>query len=240
MADDHPDLQRLLDTSYLDEAFDVTGLSLDPTGFRYGLGPEHFPALIEPRFHDADRARSWLQDDSPVLAVHIADATHVYPIELMLQHEVVNDVVGGQPIFAAYCVLAELGAVYHRRIGDATLTFAVSGYTYASPEGGPNAFVLWDRETRSLWWPPRGTAVSGPLRGRHLPVLAEELWAQTTWGAVRRTHPDARVLTPGQTVRTRVADWPRLAAEDLPPESPRPPPLAPVWGANDRLESTDD
>ena len=30
-------------------------------------------------------------------------------------------------------------------------------------------FVLWDRDTESLWWPLAGTAVSGPMIGRPLP-----------------------------------------------------------------------
>ena len=60
-------------------------------------------------------------------------------MKLLRRHEVVNDEVGGTPVFAAYCILADLGAVYDRPQGDHTFTFAVSGYTYA------------DSDTRGGW-----------------------------------------------------------------------------------------
>ena len=215
--------------------FDITTFRLNPANLRYGLGREAFPALIEPTFISADEADASLNPEAPVLAVHIEDEVRVYPIELLTHHEVVNDVVAGVPIFAAYCVLADLGAVYDRRFGDQTLTFALSGYTYADAEvwDGRNAFVLWDRETESLWWPPIGKAVSGPLVDRPLRLLDEAHWSQTTWGEVVEQHPHARVLEPGQDFE-RPDEWPGL---DSPPPAPiadaaDPPAIAPRWGRN--------
>jgi len=127
--------------------FDITTFRLDPANLNYGIGREAFPALIEPKFISAAEASEWLGPDDRVLAVRIKDEVRVYPVELLIRHEVVNDVVAGVPIFAAYCILADLGAVYDRRLGDHTLTFALSGYTYADPDvwDGRDAFVLWDR-----------------------------------------------------------------------------------------------
>jgi hypothetical protein len=147
----------------------------------------------------------------------------------------VNDTIAGRPIFAAYCYLAELGAVYDRRYGDHMLTFALSGYTYSDDSiwDGRDAFVLWDRDTESLWWPPVGRAVSGPLIDTPMQLLDEALWAQTTWGQARRRHPDALVLRPGQERDFEPpASWPRL-------DTPTGPALAgeagvpPRWGDND-------
>ena len=63
----------------------------------------------------------------------------------------VNDVVGGKPIMAAYCELADLGAIYDRVLDDKVYTFALSGYTYFDPEvwDGMDGFVLWDREPKA-------------------------------------------------------------------------------------------
>ncbi len=213
--------------------FDVTEANLQFDRLHYGLGREAFSALIEPRFVTAENA-DWLLRDARVLSVHIGDEVKVYPVELLTRHEVVNDVVGGRPIFAAYCILADLGAVYDRKLDDHTLTFGVSGYTYSEAEiwSGLDAFVLWDRDTESLWWPPAGRAVAGPLNGQHLKLLETNFWKQTTWEAVRSAHPQARVLAPGQDFK-RPDAWPDLtvvpARKDAPPTADE---IAPHWGKN--------
>ena len=213
--------------------FDITEFRLNSEQLHYGLGRENFPALIEPEFVTATEADEWIPDMDKVLAVKIGDEVKVYPVNLLMRHEVVNDVVGGRPIFAAYCVLADLGAVYDRQIGDQTLTYAVSGYTYFDPEvwEGLDAFVLWDRETESLWWPPTGNAVSGPMIDTPMKVLEQELWAQTEWGKVKARYPEAVVLRPGQDF-TRPTEWTKLSA---PPKAEPAEPtdaIAPHWGEN--------
>ena len=218
-----------------DEAmhFDVTQSSLKLENLHYGLGREAFPALIEPRFISAREASKWLSPEARVLAVKIGGEHKVYPVDLLIHHEVVNDVVGGRPVFAAYCILADLGAMYDRRLGEHTLTFGVSGYTYAEKEvwSGLGAFVLWDRETESLWWPPTGRAVSGPLQGQPLMLLETELWHQTTWGKVREEDPNVLVLDRGQDL-VRPARWNKLALQSVPDVSNKPNRIAPRWGQN--------
>jgi hypothetical protein len=213
--------------------FDVTDATLQLDRLHYGLGREAFPALIEPQFVAAEKV-NWLLPEARVLSVHIGDEVKVFPVDLLTRHEVVNDTVGGRPIFAAYCILADLGAVYDRKLNDHTLTFGVSGYTYSESHvwDGRDAFVLWDRDTQSLWWPPTGRAVSGPLKGQHLKLLETNFWKQTTWAAVRSAHPQARVLVPGQDFK-RPDVWPALAVaptqKDSPPTADE---IAPRWGKN--------
>ncbi len=215
--------------------FDIATFRLNPAQLKYGIGREAFPALIEPMFVAADEVGEWLAPDDRVLTVRIENEVRVYPVELLIRHEVVNDVVAGVPIFAAYCILADLGAVYDRRLGEHALTFALSGYTYADADvwDGRDAFVLWDRETESLWWPPIGKAVSGPLVDRPLKLLDKAHWSQTTWGEIVGKYPHAMVLQRGQDFE-RPERWPRL--EPPPTESvvdaAEPPMIAPRWGQN--------
>lgn len=214
--------------------FDVTECTLNLNGLHYGLGREAFPALIEPKFVTAHRASEWLTPESRVLSVRIGDEVKVYPVDLLIRHEVVNDVVGGRPVFAAYCILADLGAVYDRQMGDHVFTFAVSGYTYSQPDvwDGRDAFVLWDRDTESLWLPTVGKAVSGPMRGASLKLLERTLWEQTTWGRVREQHPNALVLDKGQDFE-RPRSWPKytgpLPHSDSDAAAVE---IAPRWGGN--------
>ena len=62
--------------------------------------------------------------------------------------------------------------MYSREIDGQTLTLAPSGWTYK------RTFVLYDKETGTLWYPLPGTSgltgISGPLADRLLPELEYE------------------------------------------------------------------
>ena len=222
--------------------FDITQFRLDVNKLHHGIGREQFDALIGPEFVTASEADSWLGDDKRVLAVAVGGEVKAYPLTLMTRHEAVNDVVGGVPVMPVFCILADLGSVYDRRMMGHTFTFGVSGYTYADPAywDGMNAFVLWDRDTESLWWPLTGTAVSGPLIDKPLKLLDETLWSQTTWGELKALHPDAIVMAPGQTIDPQ-SGWPRLSDDEvarLNGQSSTADSLAPRWGVNPSLENS--
>ncbi len=144
-----------------EQHFDITGYTLKDGQFHYGIGRERFPALLEPTFISVKEAATLWQDEDRFLLAKLGNETKAYSIKDLTHHEVVNDVIGGKPVFAAYCILADLGAMYDRVIGGKEYTFALSGYTYFDPAiwDGLDGFVMWDRETESLWWPLTGKAV---------------------------------------------------------------------------------
>jgi len=219
--------------------FDITDFSLDPAKLHHGLGREYSKALIAPEFVPASRTEGWLAGNARVLAVKVGEEVRVYPLNLLIQHKVVNDVVGGRPIMAAYCVLADLSSVYDRTYYGRPFTFGCSGYTYASPEiwDGRDSFLLWDRETESLWLPATGAAVSGQMKGEALKVLDEALWSQTTWGEVKELFPNAVVLTPNQTPDPP-ASWTKCNVAELRSGHPRESTarsVSPRWGGNKGL-----
>lgn len=213
--------------------FDITVTRLRPAGLHYGIGREAFDALIRPAFEPAAGAR-WLRGSDRVLTATIGGLTRVYPLSLLERHEVVNDEFGGREIFAAFCPLADLAAVYDRRIDGRVHTFALSGYTYFAPEvwGGKDAFVLWDRETESLWLPTSGRAVSGGMLDAPMKVLERALWSQTTWERALERYPDAMVLSREQ-LYTPPSAWARLELQkrDYPERTPADA-VAPRWGEN--------
>ncbi|MEE8154412.1 MAG: DUF3179 domain-containing (seleno)protein [Phycisphaerales bacterium] len=242
-----------------DERFDITQFQLDPARLQWGLGREYFPALTAPKFESVAAADEWLDGSRPVLVVKIAEDVRAYPLQVLGVHELVNDMVGDRPIFVAFCPLADLGAAYDRRIDGRTHTFALSGYTYDDPNfwDGREAFVLWDRETESLWWPPIGKAVSGPLNETPMTVLDRELWAQTTWDVIKKNYPNAMILKRGQWSPDIVAQddsTPSLTTmqvsamptgpQPMRPSGPRPHldaaddgAIAPRWGENPSLST---
>lgn len=71
----------------------------------------------------------------------------------------------------------DLAAVYSRQIDGQSLTLAPSGWTYK------DTFVLYDKETGSLWYPyPEGLmAIQGPYFRRRLPEIPSEDTALGPW-----------------------------------------------------------
>ena len=213
--------------------FNISNCELKDSGFRYGLGREYFSALIEPKFISFDLARLQFLPDDRFLLVEYGGEKKAYAVSDLINHEIVNDEIGGKAIMAAYCVLAELGAIYEREIGDYTFTFGSSGYTYADEDvwEGLNVFVLWDRETESLWWPPIGESVSGMMKGVKLPVMDEIYWSQTTWGEIVKEHSDALILKSHQDF-VRPESWPKYESVKIKSSANPNPDIAPHWGEN--------
>lgn len=216
--------------------FDITGSILKDDQYHYGIGRERFHALIRPEFITREEADEIYPDSARFLLLKIGDDVRAYGIDLLTHHEVVNDVVNGEPVMAAYCILADLGAIYDRELLGRTFTFALSGYTYFDPEvwDGMDGFVFWDRETESTWWPLIGKAVSGPLMNTEMKVYDERNWSQTTWGEIKAQHNELRVLKPDQTMEAP-QDWPKyddLVVSNMGSSGPS---VAPRWGDNNEL-----
>ncbi len=183
-----------------DQHFDVSNCSLKDKQFHYGIGRERFPALLDPQFISVKDAAEIWPDSSRFLLAIAGDEVKAYSIKDLTRHEVVNDVLDGQPIMAVYCILADLGAIYERNYDQNVLTFALSGYTYYDEDvwDGLDGFILWDRETESLWWPLIGKAVSGPLKNVKLLEMDQSKWKDVRWKFIKDHYPNALVLKSGQ------------------------------------------
>jgi hypothetical protein len=77
--------------------------------------------------------------------------------------------------------------VYSRQIDGLNLTLVPSGWTYDS------TFVLYDRETGSLWYPYRKglMGIQGVYFKRWLPKLS---YQDTKWQEWVQKHPDSRIM----------------------------------------------
>ena len=60
------------------------------------LRQDGIPAFFTPRFVTADEAD--IGDGAHVIGVSIGGESHAYSINILDNHEIVNDVVGGEPI----------------------------------------------------------------------------------------------------------------------------------------------
>jgi hypothetical protein len=150
-----------------------------------GPPPDGIPPIDKPRFHRAGDVE-FLGDTEPVLALRIGDDARAYPVQIMIWHELVNDVVGAVPVTVSYCPLCNSAVAYDRRVGERVLDFGTSGRLYQS------ALVMYDRQTESLWSHFTGQAVAGVLTGTELELFP---MATVSWADWRKAHPDGHVLS---------------------------------------------
>jgi hypothetical protein len=131
----------------------------------------------------ADKA-GYLEDGERVFGVSLAGEQRAYPLRILGWHEMVNDVVGGEPVTLSYCTLCGSGVLFGtRRQGATPFTFGTSGLLYRSNK------LMIDRQTGTLWSNLTGEPVLGP--GFALRVLPLTL---TTWQDWRTRNPRTTVL----------------------------------------------
>ncbi|MDA3948469.1 MAG: DUF3179 domain-containing protein [Spirochaeta sp.] len=154
------------------------------------------PAIDRPQFETVDQASEWIADREPVLVLESSlvrdgespggDSIHVYPLQVIMWHEIVNDVIDGKPVTVTYCPLCNTGIAFSRRHEGAVLSFNTTGRLRFSN------LIMFDRETESWWQQASGDAVAGFFAGTRLtPVPVMML----PFSEVRESMPEARVLS---------------------------------------------
>ncbi len=183
--------------------FKITNSGLSGSHLKSGLGREFFKALVNPELVVPSSYPYTIAADAGVVVLKGEDETKVYTLGQLSIHEVINETINGDEVMVTYCPLAGLIAVYSRNYCNTALTFALSGYTHYQ-EGiweGKDGFVLWDRNTESLWWPLINKSVSGDLKGQSLELYDQNKWELSTYGEVVNTYGnDFKILPPNQTL----------------------------------------
>ncbi|MFQ6130273.1 MAG: DUF3179 domain-containing protein [Candidatus Hadarchaeaceae archaeon] len=160
---------------------------VSPSEFLSG-GPrkDGIPAIHSPKFVTVGAASDFLSDDEMVLGLVYNGDVKAYPIQIMVWHEIVNDVVGGDPLLITWCPLCGTGIAFDRVIDGQAYCFGVSGMLYNSD------LVMYDHQTES-WWPQvLGTALVGDMAGTKLNPIPITI---TSWGSWKNLHPDTQVLS---------------------------------------------
>ncbi len=157
-----------------------------------GVPPDGIPSIDEPKYVAADRAErdlsGILADDSIVFGLEYGGKAFAYPRIIMVWHEIVNEVIDGDPISITYCPLTGSAIGYRGKVNGERSEFGTSGKLLNSN------LVMYDRSTGtgSLWSQILGSSVRGPHAGNRLETVPL-VW--TSWGKWREKHPDTVVLS---------------------------------------------
>jgi hypothetical protein len=151
-----------------------------------GPPPDGIPAIDRPAFVPPAQAAAWLKPKEPVLALTIGGESRAYPLQILMWHEIVNDVVGGLPVAVTFCPLCNSALVFERTVDGATLDFGTSGMLYKSD------LVMYDRQSHSLWSQMDGRAIVGDRVGARLRIRPANTIAFEDW---RGAYPAGKVLS---------------------------------------------
>ena len=165
--------------------FVLDGALVPPEKIVRGMERDGVRSVDEPRFSDLEAAQRWVAPDTVILGLSVKGDSRAYPEHLLDFHQVINDEVGGVPIVVFWDPIAGLPMAFERKIDDRILIFGVAGLIYQSH------CLLYDGETKSVWFPQKGQAIAGPLAGQKLKRISLR---KEPLGAWVREHPDTRVL----------------------------------------------
>ncbi len=153
---------------------------------KVGTTRDAIEPIDKPRFWITRTARTFIDGREPVIAFAANGDVRAYPLQVLLWHEVVNDVVGGEPVAVTYCPRTNTWRVFDRRVVNATVRFGVSGNVR---NGG---LLMWDTLTQTWWQQLNGEAVVGDLTGIRLETRPSLL---VSYSDFQRAFPDGRVLS---------------------------------------------
>jgi hypothetical protein len=92
-----------------------------------GPPKDGIPAIDRPRFVNPKDAARWLDPREPVIVFEHRGDARAYPLQILMFHEIVNDVVAGTPVAVTFCPLCNASIVFDRRVDGTLLDFGTTG-----------------------------------------------------------------------------------------------------------------
>ena len=141
------------------------------------MPPDAIPSIDEPNFDTVEAAGGWLEAREPVIAFELNGDARAYPLRILTWHEIVNDVVGGEPVIVTYCPLCNSAIAFSRTVDGEVREFGVSGKLRNSD------LIMYDRTNESLWQQFTGEAIVGADAGAQLDFLPAQIVSFEEFGA---------------------------------------------------------
>lgn len=151
-----------------------------------GPPKDGIPAIDKPQFVGVQEADAWLQPMEPVILLQIGDDARAYPLQILVWHEIVNDVVDGVPVLVTFCPLCNTAIAFERTFDGRVLDFGTTGRLRYSN------LIMYDRQTETWWQQANGEAIAGELTGRSLNFLPAPI---ISWTDFKASHPAGKVLS---------------------------------------------
>ncbi|MGH9952693.1 MAG: DUF3179 domain-containing protein, partial [Nitrososphaeraceae archaeon] len=163
--------------------------SIVPLDQIVGGGPprDGIPSIDNPKFVSVQEADEFIKDNEFVVGLNINGDIRVYPLQILVWHEIVNDNVGGVPVAVTYCPLCFTNQVFNRTLQDGNVVeFGTSGKLYNSN------LVMYDRISESYWSQALAQGIVGQYAGTNLQRIPFDV---ANWKEWKELYPESQVLS---------------------------------------------
>ena len=151
-----------------------------------GPQKDRIPSIDVPKFISIAEASQWLSDSEPGIALEMSGVNRFYPFQILVFHEIVNDIIGGKRALVTYCPLCFSGIIFDPLVKGERAEFGTSGKLWNSN------LVMYDRKTNSLWSQILGEAIVGEMTGTKLAVIPSDM---IRFGEFKKLHPQGTALS---------------------------------------------
>ena len=151
-----------------------------------GPPKDGIPAIDNPIFISVDEADQFLDDLEPVIFLKIGEEARAYPLQILTWHEIVNDVVGGNPVTVTFCPLCNTAIAFDRNFDGQVLDFGTTGRLRFSN------LIMYDRQSETWWQQATGEGIAGEYTGQQLTFLPASIIG---WGEFKGNFPEGQVLS---------------------------------------------
>ena len=151
-----------------------------------GPPKDGIPSIDNPNFISVDEASTWLVDVEPIIFVKVGDEARAYPIQILMWHEIVNDVIGEVPLTVTFCPLCNTAIVFEREVDGQVFDFGTTGRLRNSN------LIMYDRQTETWWQQGTGEAIVGEYLGTKLKFYPASIIA---WSDFAKAFPEGEVLS---------------------------------------------
>jgi len=155
-----------------------------------GPPKDGIPPIDGPTYITVNEAMSRMEDYDKVFVYEGKEDTYLYPQNILVWHEIVNDIIDGDSLSITYCPLTGSTICYEGDIAGSgenlDTTYGTSGKLLNSN------LVMYDRATDSYIPQIFGTAITGDLSGTTLETRPIH-WSN--WSDAIKAFPDAKVLS---------------------------------------------
>lgn len=80
------------------------------------LPPDSIRSIDDLRYETVDAAENSLDPNERVIGIEINGEAKAYPIPILSSHEIVNDVVSGEPVAITWCPLCYTALVFSQQV----------------------------------------------------------------------------------------------------------------------------
>jgi len=149
-----------------------------------GPSKDGIPAINSPIFDPIKESN--LDDNIEAIVLDDNGIKKIYPYNILVWHEIVNDTVNGIPVSITLSPLSGTAIVFNRKVDNKELVFGVTGHLLE------NNMIMYDTETESLWQQSTKKALAGEYLDKELYLVPFQL---LKIGQIKKSYPKALILS---------------------------------------------